>query len=308
MFLVCGEILYDLFVEDRPDSSLVFDARPGGSPFNVAVGLARLGYPVSFAGAVSSDFLGERLLRTLGQEQVNTHLIVRKPKPTTLSFVALDADGNAEYAFYGEGAADRDFARADLKPLPRTTRAIHVGSFSVMVRPIGDTIEMLVRKEHAQRLISYDPNVRLNVMPDPAQWRARIDALAAHVHVLKMSTDDLARAYPGESPTQRAEAFISAGVRIVILTAGFKGATAWTNRHHVEIPAKNVTVVDTIGAGDSFQAGFLGALAERSFLSPDHLSDIEPEPLRALLATAAKSSAFTCTRRGAQMPKRTDVP
>lgn len=307
MFLVFGEILYDLFTEDRRDSSLGFEARPGGSPFNVAVGLARLGHPVAFAGAVSTDLLGERLVRTLRQENVGTDLLVRKPKPTTLSFVALDRSGNADYAFYGENAADRDFRTDDLPVVPDAVKAIHIGSFSAIVEPIGTTIAALARAERNSRLISYDANVRLNVLSDAARWREKIESLAQHVHILKMSADDLGHAYPGESVARCVEEFIAAGTKLVIVTSAAAGASAWTGRDHMHVPAPAIEVVDTVGAGDSFQAGFLAALADRDLLSRERISAIDPETLRHVMTAAARSSAFTCRRRGAQLPRRAEM-
>lgn len=307
MFLVCGEILYDLFTEDRSESSLGFEARPGGSPFNVAVGLARLGHPVTFAGAVSTDLLGERLVRTLQQENVGTGLLVRKPKPTTLSFVGLDQNGNADYAFYGENAADRDFRSEDIRVIPDGVKAIHIGSFSAVVEPIATTIAALVRAERNRRLISYDANVRLNVLSDAARWREKIESLAPHVHILKMSADDLGHAYPGQSAARCVERFIAAGTRLVIVTSAGAGAFAWTDREHVHVPAPAIEVVDTVGAGDSFQAGFLAAFADRDFLSRERISTIDSETLRHVMTAAARSSAFTCMRRGAQLPARAEL-
>ena len=172
MFLVCGEALFDVFINGNAAAGsdvLTLEAHPGGSPFNVAIGLARLGQRVAFLAGVSHDMLGERLVARLRSEGVDTATVQRLAAPTTLGLIGLDARGVPAYAFYGDGAADRRLDSAALPSLDPAIRAIHLGSYATVVDPTASALETLVRRECGQRLIAYDPNVRLNVEPSVAR-------------------------------------------------------------------------------------------------------------------------------------------
>lgn len=307
MIVVCGESLFDLFVESDRGAGFSLEARPGGSPFNVAIGLARLGQPVAFLGGISQDFMGARLMRVLDAEGVETQFIQRPPLPTTLSVVGAGADGLPAYAFYGDGA-DRALALAEIPPLGRDVRAIHFGSFSTVVEPAASAIEALLRRESPLRLISYDPNIRTTIVSDLDVWRRKLLELLPFVHLLKISTEDFFLLFPGRDPESVAREWMASGVRLVVLTRGAAGASAWTAAHGIDLPAITVPVVDTVGAGDSFQAAILAALAEMGRLEPDALAAIGIDGLRDLLAFAANAAAITCSRRGADMPLRTQLP
>jgi fructokinase len=184
MFVVCGEALMDVFATGDTAAGTGLDARVGGSPFNAAVGLARLGRRVAFFAAVSRGFLGDRLMRALAAEGVDTSAVQRNDAPTTLGLVGLDAQGVPSYAFYGEGCADRQLTPAGLDSLPPGMRAIHLGSFATVVEPIASTLRALVEREHQRTLIAYDPNIRLNVVPDLARWRGLLEWMLPRTHLL----------------------------------------------------------------------------------------------------------------------------
>lgn len=182
MYLVCGEALFDFFSEEDAGgqaSKVNYKAIAGGSPFNVAVGLRRLGIEAGLFGGVSKDFLGRRLLQVLKDEGVSERFLVEFNAPTTLSMVAVGADGSPQYNFRGEGCADRLLETAHLPALGDDIRGLHVGSFSLVVQPIGDTLLSLVKRESGKRLISLDPNVRLNPQPDIQLWRDRVAELVS---------------------------------------------------------------------------------------------------------------------------------
>ena len=180
MIVVSGEALMDVFAGSDTPGGMTLDAHVGGSPFNVAVGLARLRQPVAFFGGVSTDALGERLVRALRDEGVGVDAIVRLGAPTTLALVGLDRQGEPRYSFHGAGAADRMLPAAALEHLPRA-QAFHFGSFSMVVEPVAGTLRTLVERERGRSMIAYDPNVRLHVEPSLERWRSRagLDA-AAH--------------------------------------------------------------------------------------------------------------------------------
>src|SRR5438034_627680 len=255
MFVVCGEALMDVFGAGDTVAGMALDARVGGSPFNAAVGLARLAQPVAFFSAVSRGFLGERLMSALVAEGVNTSAVQRNDAPTTLGLVGLDANRVPSYSFYGEGCADRQLTADALASLPPDVRAIHLGSYATVVEPIASTLRALVEREHARTLIAYDPNIRLNVEPDLARWRDMLDWMLPRTHLLKISEEDLQLLLPGTSPGEFAAGALRRGVKLVVVTRGAEGAVAWTLQAHASVPTVQIEVIDTVGAVDPFARG-----------------------------------------------------
>ena len=307
MFMVCGEALMDVFALGDTPSGVALDARIGGSPFNAAVGLARLAQPVAFFAAISSGFLGERLMRALAAEGVDTSAVQRPDAPTTLGLVGLDARGVPSYSFYGSGAADRELRADALGAVPAGIRAIHLGSYATVVEPIATTLRLLVEERRASTLIAYDPNIRLNVEPDLERWREVVRWMQARCHLLKISDEDLGLLWPGLAPEAFAAETLAQGVRLVVVTRGGEGALGWTAGAHAGVPTPKVQVIDTVGAGDTFQAALLTSLAEQGALSADALGALTAEPLRQALDFAAHAAAITCSRRGADMPRRAEL-
>ena len=308
MFLVCGEALMDVFAGGDTPTGMTLDARVGGSPFNVAVGLARLAQPAALLGAVYSGFLGERLVTALRSEGVATDTVARVDAPTTLSVVGLDARGVPSYAFYGERGADRQLGAPALAAVPAGLRAIHLGSYTTVVQPIAATLRSLVEQQRDRTIISFDPNIRLNVVPDVATWRDTLQWMLPRSHLLKISEEDLGLLLPGETPQGFAAHALAQGVRLVVVTRGGDGALGWTASAQASVPTPAVEVVDTVGAGDTFQAALLTWLAEHDTLAPAALAALSPADLDAALRFAAGAAAITCSRRGADMPRRHELP
>lgn len=307
MFIVCGEALFDVYVEqdsaaasDMVARHLSLQAHVGGSPLNVAVGMARLGEPVALLTGLADDFLGERLHAVLEQEGVSTHLTRRKAAPTTLSFVQHGADGVPNYAFYGNGAADRIVEKTDTALGMDGVRGLHLGSYSMVVEPAASAYIDLLREQSGQRLISLDPNVRLNVEPDLDIWRSRLSELLPHLDILKVSDEDLAALYPGQEPDSIMQAWQTQGIRLLALTRGAAGASLWCGDLHVDIAAPSIEVLDTVGAGDTFQAALLHEVLQHGW--PKTATE-----LTELGEFAATAAAITCSRRGAHLPTRTEV-
>ncbi|MBQ0946109.1 carbohydrate kinase [Ideonella sp. 4Y16] len=307
MFVVCGEALFDVFATGDTPTGLGLDARIGGSPFNVAVGLVRLGQPTAFMGGLSTGFLGERLLRAFRDEGVDERCLARLDAPTTLSLVGVDARGVPSYSFYGDRCADRRLPASVLDTLPAETRAIHFGSYAMVVGETADTQRALVEREHTRRVIAYDPNVRLNVEPELQVWRATLDWMAARTHLLKVSDEDLGLLYPGVPLAELAQRWRGSGAAAVVVTRGGEGALAWTGAGELQAAPVRVAVVDTVGAGDTFQAAMLTALAERGALSPAGLRSLDASGWQATLDFAARAAAITCSRRGADLPRRAEL-
>jgi fructokinase len=306
MILVCGEALFDLFA-DETNGQLRLDARIGGSPFNVAVGLARLATPVAFFGALSGDLFGQRLRKVLDAEGVDLSFAVETDALTTLSVVGLDANGSPAYGFYGTNAADRQVRMADLPDLPDRIDTVQIGSYAALVPPVGDSLLALVRREHGRRMVAYDPNVRPTVVPDLEAWRTRFADYLPHVDLLKISLEDLELMFPGQDPHMLAETWLDQGPALVIVTRGGDGATALTARHRVEVAGDPVTLADTVGAGDTFQAAVLARLGETRSRGRSALESLGDTDMLDLLRFAARAAAITCTRRGADLPRRAEL-
>ena len=308
MFLSCGEALYDLFPSAETDAGFTFDACIGGSPFNVAVGLARLGRSAALFTGLSSDPLGRRLERTLKDEGVETAWLVRKQNPTTLALVGLGRTGIPHYSFYGHDAADCSVGESDLPDLPRSVAAMHFGSYSLVVEPTGSSLLQLARRHHGGRLISFDPNLRLNVEPDVGLWRWRVEELSELADLIKVSDEDLQILFPSDGIDSAISRWSSRGVRLIIVTRGGDGALVSFRGEVFEASGRTVEVVDTVGAGDSFQAGLLCGLDELGKATKSGLSEVSPDECRHVVDFAMAAAAITCTRRGADLPWRSELP
>jgi fructokinase len=304
MFVVCGEALFDVYAT-ATEGGLALDARIGGSPLNVARGLARLAQPVAFLGAVARDFLGDRLVRSLVDEGIDTQFVQRVDAPCTLGFVGLDDAGVAAYTFYGEGAADRRLR--DVPELPPSVQALQVGSYTMVTAPAALALRRLVAREARRRFIAYDVNVRLNVAPQVAAWRGALDAIAPHADVVKLSDEDLALLAPGVDEAAFAGQLRAAGAAWVVVTRGAAGATAYTAAGRVQVPGRAVDVIDTVGAGDTFQAALLTWLAEHERLSRTAIEGATASDVQHALAFAVRAASITCTRRGADLPRRAEL-
>jgi fructokinase len=308
MFVVCGEALMDVFATGQTKEGVSLDARVGGSPFNVAIGLARLAQKSSFLGGVSTGFLGDRLMLSLNEEGVNTATVVRLDAPTTLGLVGLDARGVPSYGFYGDGCADRLLQPEHLAAIPADTSVFQFGSYATVVEPIASTLRTLIERVGGRTLITYDPNVRLNVEPRIDVWRRHIDWMLPRTHLLKVSDEDLQLLFPGQAIESLATAWLAAGVRLMVVTRGSEGAVAWSAAGRIITPPVKVTVVDTVGAGDTFQAALLTWLSEQGLATPAGLSAIGTGEMARATAFAAAAAAITCSRRGADLPRRVELP
>ncbi|MGA4320562.1 carbohydrate kinase family protein [Ectopseudomonas hydrolytica] len=304
MYLVCGEALFDVFIQNdgARSNELAFKAIAGGSPFNVALGLRRLGSDAALFTGISSDSLGQRLRQVLREEGVSDAYLIASDAPTTLAMVGLDAAGSPHYSFRGEGCADRQLRAEHLPTLDARVRGLHVGSFSLVVEPVAETLLTLVQREHQQRLISLDPNVRLGPAPDIARWRERIETFASYAHLIKVSEEDLQLLYPEHDPQQVAASWLNQRCQLAFLTHGSKGASVYCRHGHWSAPAVEVHTRDTVGAGDTFQAALLSYLARHDLDSPEALATLSREQIDAMLRLAIEAAALTCARVGPDLP------
>lgn len=310
MILVCGEALIDLFVPNGPEEHLHTRAVLGGSPFNVAVGLARLGHPVSFLGGLSGDVFGQALANKLEAEGVDLSHAVRSERLSTISVVGADEHGHPSYSFHGEGKADRQLDLKHLPPeLPGAIEAIAIGSYTMIVEPVGNTLLHLAERENGRVTISLDPNVRPGVTPDMASWRQRFEAFLPHADIVKASEEDLATAYgSGVDIDSLVARWHAAGPALIMVTYGGRGAAAHLRGHEpIFIPGRAVAVIDTVGAGDTFHAAALANLAGVGRLAKSRFGGLTIGEVAEAVRYAVAAASITCTRQGADLPTRAEV-
>jgi fructokinase len=308
MFLVCGEALFDFFLEseDGP-AAATYAARAGGSPFNVAIGITRLGAASGLLTGLSTDLLGQRLAKVLENEGVSTAYAIPTDRPTTLSLVGLDAEGVPAYQFLKNGSADTGVRPEDLPTLGAEVSGLHFGSYSLVAPPTADAYAGLALAEPG-RFISLDPNIRPTVEPDMAIWRSRLGTLYPAATLIKISAEDLELLHPGMKAETFAEARLAEGARLVVVTDGGEAALGFT-RSGLTATARppKVTVIDTVGAGDTFQAALIAQLVAHQGGAIAALDALDTDRLGDLLDYAARAAAITCSRRGADLPRAADL-
>lgn len=310
MIVVAGEALVDLVPADAADT---YVALAGGSPANVAVGLARLDVAAELLARLSGDAFGALLRRHLRVNGVGDRLVATGAEPATLAVAAFDEQARAAYTFYATGTVDWQWQPGDLPPLPPETQALHLGSLALALPPGAGTLESLMQRTRAagQVLVSYDPNVRAALEPSPDAMTARVERQLAYAHVVKVSADDLAALYPGGDAEQVAAEWVTRGPSLVVVTSGAEGAVAVTARDVVRRPAPDVAVVDTVGAGDAFSAAMLAALWHRARHAGVRVLEVAARldvgGLQELLDEAIAAASLTCTRRGADPPRSAEL-
>lgn len=304
MIVVCGEALFDVFPGAAHAGGIDLSARIGGSPFNLAVGLARLGAPPLFFGGLSRDLFGERLAGALAMEGVDVGAAPRPAAQTALVMVSVDAGGVPAYSFYGSATAERSVLPADLAMVPEDALLIHVGSYCMVADPVAGTLRALVQRQLGRSLIAYDPNIRLAIEPRVEVWRDTLEWMLPRTGLLKISDEDLHYLYPHWAPEEFMRHALDRGVQLVVVTRGGEGVLAATaHGASAELPSVPVQVVDTVGAGDTFQAGLISWLARRDLLHGKGLRTLDSASLADALGFAARAAAITCSRRGADLPR-----
>jgi fructokinase len=304
---VIGEALIDVMPTGDEGT---FAAHVGGSPLNVAVGLARLEQPTAFLGRFSRDGFGRLLRRYADGAGLWLGAAPDAAEPSTLAVVALDDRGVARYDFTVDGTADWGWTPVELAAMPPEVSVVHCGSLASWMAPgaavIGAFIDDL--RARGEVIISYDPNVRPGLLADPPDARATIEPRVAAAHLVKASTEDLAWLYADTPPADVALCWLDLGAKLVIVTDGGDGTTAYRSGHApLRRPAMDVDVVDTVGAGDAFTSGLLDALLRAGLTSPPDLDALGSATLTTLLDQATTVAGLACTRAGAKPPSRDEL-
>ncbi|MCK0195844.1 carbohydrate kinase [Ancylobacter sp. 6x-1] len=306
--LCAGEALIDMVPRETPEGQ-AFLPLPGGAVFNTAIAAARLGAPTLFWYGLSTDLFGDRLRAALTEAGVDARLCRPSERPSTLAFVTL-VGGQARYLFLDENTAGRMLAEDDIPEVPAEVGALFFGGISLVNEPVGATMEALaerVASDGRGRLIMLDPNIRPGFIRDEATYRARIRHLLGLAHVVKLSDEDLFwLTGPGDLETQ-VRAIREMGPQLVLITLGARGARAFAAGIDVSANAPAVTVADTVGAGDTFNAGFLAALAAQDALNPAALAALTSAAIGEALSFATRAAAISVTRAGANPPWRHEM-
>ncbi len=296
MILCAGESLIDMVPEDG-----LFRPLAGGAVYNTAIALGRLGAPTAYLWPISRDPFGDQLLRPLAEAAVDIGLCPRSDRLTTLAFVTLSG-GDARYDFHDEGTAGRMFAPQDIPPIPDAIDALFIGGISLVPDPCGAAVEALVERLHPRMPVMIDPNIRPFFIQDAAAYRARLDRLLARADLVKLSSDDLEWLMPGASFAQAAARILGMGAKAVFQTGGADGAIAHWHGVPISAAATRVKVADTIGAGDTFNAGVLAALHKAGVLSRDGIANLGADVLHKALSLGTRAAAITVSRPGANPP------
>lgn len=300
MFLACGDALYDVFPgESASSGEITLNATVGGSPLNVAIGLARLGNPTGYLTANSKDALGQKLKRHLETNGIVTDFLAASDLNTSLAMIALNEQGHPSYSFYLEGCADVSLRR-DQCPDPSLFKAISLGSYSTVVEPIASTLEWFASQAREQALIAYDPNVRPSIQPDAQVWHRTVEKLGRLAHVMKLSDEDIAFLAPDSNIEAYARFCLTLGPQWVFVTKGGEGSEVYgQDGQHFSVAAPKISVKDTVGAGDTFQAAMIHEIFEQG--GPANLKAIDAQRV---CTFASHAAALTCERIGADLPSR----
>jgi fructokinase len=305
MIICCGEALIDMLPRTTTQGEDAFSPYAGGSVFNTALALGRLGLKTGFFTGMSSDMFGDILRKALSDSGVDHSYCATLDLHTTLAFVRL-VNGQASYAFFDENTAGRMITEAHLPTLGDEVEALHFGAISLIPDPCGATYESLMRREHGSRVISLDPNIRPGFITDAAKHRARIDRMIAMSDIVKMSDEDLEWFGMPDMETA-ARAWLGQGPSLVVFTRGARGAIGFTREHTVEVDGVAVTVADTVGAGDTFNAGILASLKRDNALTKQAMKTLSAEAIGNALRLGAKAAAVTVSRPGANPPWASEI-
>lgn len=302
MILACGEALIDMLPRETTLGEPAFSPYPGGAVFNTAIGLGRLGVSTQFLCGMSSDFLGDILRDALTESGVDHSPSPKLVAPCTVAFVKL-VDGQATYAFYDENSAMRSMTATPAIDAD----ALFFGGISLVGDGCGATYEALMLREAPRRVTMIDPNIRPSFITDVTAYRDRIDRMMGVADIIKLSDEDL-RWFEGDGDlADLARGLVAKGAKLVCITEGADGVTAYSADHEVFVPSERADVVDTVGAGDTFNAGLLAGFERAGCLSKARVSNLTEDEIRAALTLGVRAAAVTVSRAGANPPTAAEL-
>lgn len=301
MIVVAGEALIDLML--HPDGRSV--AVPGGGPYNTARTIGRLGGEVAFLGRLSTDRFGRQLRDALAADGVDLTWAAATEEPTTLAIAELDAAGTATYRFHLAETSAPGLTLAEVSAaLRRAPAAFHLGTLGLVVEPMASALAAGVAGVADTTLVMVDPNCRPRVIRDRPAYLARLRGVLARADVVKVSGDDLAFLDPGVDALSAARRLLSSGARVVLLTDAARAVVILTPAFEATLPVPHVSVVDSVGAGDSFGGGFLAEWVRSGHGRAD-LAD--RDALESAVRFAIRVAGLTVGRAGADPPTRAEL-
>ncbi len=308
MILCCGEALIDMIASPTVSGEQGFVPHSGGAIFNTAIALGRLGVPAGMLTGLSTDMFGQQLNKSLQASHVDTSHVIVSDRPTTLAFVQLK-DGHATYNFLDENSAGRMLTPEDMPSQLPAVSALYFGGISLACEPCADAYASLLNQHGSEKAVMLDPNIRPGFISDQTRYRTRLNAMIAQADIVKVSDEDLDWIIPGpESLTDKVPLLLKESPAVVIVTKGSEGASGYlADGRSTSVPVKKVEVVDTVGAGDTFNAGVLAELERAGHLNKQGLRALNPDQLKAALAKGAEVAAVTVSRAGANPPWANDL-
>ena len=298
---VCGEALIDFVPHVVSDQVPGFVPKPGGSPYNVAIAAARAGASARFVGKISRDLFGDMLERHLVENGVDGTDVSRSNRPSTLAFVDMGEE-SPRYSFHNIGTANVHMHPAISDPGDHPAGILHVGSISLITPPASDRIEQLVMDSVNTMSVSIDPNVRSGMITDRAEWLGRINRLMGISTIIKMSLEDLEFIDPEACVDDYAGHLLNAGAALVLMTRGSGGATAYTGNCRASCQVASVSMVDTVGAGDTLMGAALAWLAENGIAEHQRVKSMTRSQIEQMLAFAVTAAGLNCECEGCDPP------
>lgn len=294
---VCGEVLIDLIPKNGERIPIV-----GGGPANTAKALAKLGFDACFIDGISTDAYGQMARKELLSDGVNIKYSKLIDKPTALAVVSLSNVGVASYEFLLKDTATFDFS-TDWLPDPKinTPELLHIGTLATVVEPAASILFKWAVEIGKKGKIVFDPNVRPAVIADRKKYQESVQRWASISDVIKMSIEDYQWLYPDLQLADVVRKFLSVKTKLIFVTKGEDGIVAFTKDEMVEVPAINVDVADTVGAGDTVGAIVVEAILESG------IENLKGERLKHVISRAAKAAAITVSRSGAKPPTKQEI-
>lgn len=287
--LVIGEALVDIVV-----SAHGIEEHPGGSPANVALGLGRFGAEVSLLTAIAPDERGRAIATHLERSGVVVLPESFSADRTSNAIATISPDdGSADYTF--------DVLWDPVKAaLPLSSRILHTGSIAAFLQPGADTVRAYLRESDVDE-VTFDPNIRPALIGDHAAAVDTFEATAALATVVKLSDEDASWLYPDDSRDEVLDRILAIGPRLAVITRGGEGALLAIPSARVSIAAPAVSVVDTIGAGDTYMASLIDSLLRWPS------QELTAPMLENIGGRAARAAAITVSREGANLPWRDEL-
>ena len=308
MIICCGESLIDMISIANAGNESVFAGLTGGAIFNTSIALGRLDVPVGLISGVSTDLFGEKIKKDLTESNVNIKLLIRNEKPTTLAFVAVK-DGQANYTFYDENSAGNSIHYSDFPNIPKIATTLCFGGISLCTEPAASAYEKLFIQEIKNKVLFLDPNIRSTFISDEISYRKRLNKMISSSDILKVSDEDLDWIVTsGSNINEKIEKLHNLGAKLIIVTKGAEGVAAYVkNKKVINLPAQKVNVIDTVGAGDTFNAGFLAKLSNLKLLSKSNVKNLSSKHISMALEYGIKVASITVSRKGANPPLLSEI-